>query len=65
MIVKRVRLTPIQELVIDDVGTCFIEDDRYREVLHIYLPELINELITVNNKYNPDTEDHFSCAIKY
>ena len=57
---KRISITSMQMLVIDEhTGTCFIEDDRYREVLHIYLPDLIRELIAVNNKHNPDDGDHF------
>jgi uncharacterized protein DUF551 len=57
---KKISITSMQELVIDeDSGTCFIEDDRYREVLHIYLPTLIKELINVTEKYNSNTDDFF------
>ncbi len=57
---KRLKLTPIQDLIIDETRTVFIEDDRYREALSIYLPELIRELIKVNNQHNTDELDHFN-----
>jgi len=50
----------MHELLIDETGTLFIEDSGYREVLHIYLPELIAVLIEHNNKHNPNIEDHFN-----
>jgi len=57
---KKVSITSMHELVIDEqTGTCFIEDSGYREVLHIYLPDLIKELITLSEKHNPNTEDFF------
>lgn len=49
----------MQYLVIDATGTLFIEDANYREVLHIYIPDLIKKLIEVCNKNNPHSEDHF------
>jgi hypothetical protein len=60
MFVERISLTSFQELVIDETGTCFIEDDRYREVIHCYLPDLIRKLVELNNKHNPNIEDHFN-----
>jgi len=56
---KKINISFYHDLTVDETGTMFIEDINSTVPVHVYLPDLIKFLISVNNEHNPNKEDHF------